>query len=140
MTWVGEMNHSMDMSVITFPAESAMHIVDFITFQRLPYREMDFENGLFDEWMSAIKHWESLASEYDYISPGHGPVGDITDVREWRRYFEALRDAVADGIHLAMPPRLHTSAARGPIRERRTDGYQRQRPNRAERSERQYSL
>ena len=98
MTWVGEMNHSMDMSVITFPAESAMHIVDFITFQRLPYREMDFENALFDEWMSAIKHWESLADEYDYISPGHGPVGDITDVREWRRYFEALRDAVADGI------------------------------------------
>ncbi|TDJ45124.1 MAG: MBL fold metallo-hydrolase [Gammaproteobacteria bacterium] len=98
MTWVGEMNHSMDMSVITFPAERAMHIVDFITFQRLPYREMDFENGLFDEWMSAIKHWESLADDYDYISPGHGPVGDITDVREWRRYFEKLRDAVADGI------------------------------------------
>jgi len=98
MTWVGEMNHSMDMSVITFPAERAMHIVDFITFQRLPYREMDFENGLFDEWMSAIKHWESLADDYDYISPGHGPVGDITDVREWRRYFEKLRDSVADGI------------------------------------------
>ncbi len=98
MTWVGEMNHSMDMSVITFPAERTIQVVDFITFQRLPYREMDFENGLFDEWMSAIKHWESLADEYDYISPGHGPVGDLADVRAWRRYFEALRDAVADGI------------------------------------------
>ena len=98
MTWVGEMNHSMDMSVISFPAERAMQVVDFITFQRLPYREMDFENGLFDEWMSAIKHWESLADEYDYISPGHGPVGDLADVKEWRRYFEALRDAVAAGI------------------------------------------
>ena len=75
-----------------------MHIVDFITFQRLPYREMDFENGLFDEWMSAIKHWESLADEYDYISPGHGPLGDISDIRAWRQYFEKLRDAVADGI------------------------------------------
>ena len=98
MTWVGEMNHSMDMSVISFPDERAMQVVDFITFQRLPYREMDFENGLFDEWMSAIKHWESLAGDYDYISPGHGPVGDLADVKEWRRYFEALRDAVAAGI------------------------------------------
>ena len=98
MTWVGEMNHSMDMSVISFPDERAMQVVDFITFQRLPYREMDFENGLFDEWMSAIKHWESLADDYDYISPGHGPVGDLADVKEWRRYFEALRDAVAAGI------------------------------------------
>jgi len=98
LTWVGEFNHSMDMSVITFPAERAMQVVDFITFQRLPFREMDFENGLFVEWMSAIKHWESIARGYDYISPGHGPVGDLADVREWRRYFEALRDAVAAGI------------------------------------------
>ena len=98
LTWVGEFNHSMDMSVISFPEERAMQVVDFITFQRLPFREMDFENGLFVEWMSAIKHWESLAGDYDYISPGHGPLGDATDVREWRRYFEALRDAVAAGI------------------------------------------
>jgi glyoxylase-like metal-dependent hydrolase (beta-lactamase superfamily II) len=98
LTWVGEFNHSMDMSVISFPDERAMQVVDFITFQRLPFREMDFENGLFVEWMSAINHWESIARGYDYISPGHGPVGDVTDVREWRRYFEALRDAVAAGI------------------------------------------
>ncbi len=98
MTWVGEFNHSMDMSVISFPEECTMQVVDFITFQRLPYREMDFENGLFDEWMAAITHWESVAGDYDYISPGHGPVGDVADVTEWRRYFEALRDAVAEGI------------------------------------------
>jgi glyoxylase-like metal-dependent hydrolase (beta-lactamase superfamily II) len=98
MIWVGEMNHSMDMSVITFPAERAMQVVDFITFRRLPFREMDFEEGLFEEWMSAISHWESLAEDYDYISPGHGPVGDVQDVRDWRRYFETLRDTVADGI------------------------------------------
>jgi glyoxylase-like metal-dependent hydrolase (beta-lactamase superfamily II) len=98
MTWVGEMNHSMDMSVITFPDERAMHIVDFVTFQRLPYREMDFENGMFDEWMAAIRHWEVVAEDYDYISAGHGPVGDASDVTEWRRYFEQLRDAVAEAI------------------------------------------
>jgi len=98
LTWVGEMNHSMDMSVISFPEESAMQVVDFITFRRLPFREMDFEEGLFPEWMAAIKHWEAIARGYDYISPGHGPLGDLQDVKEWRRYFEALRDAVADGI------------------------------------------
>lgn len=98
MIWVGPMNHSQDMSVITFPAERAMQVVDFITFDRLPYREMDFEEGLFPEWMAAIEHWESLAGDYDYISPGHGPVGDLQNVIEWRQYFEALRDAVAEGI------------------------------------------
>ena len=98
MTWVGEMNHSMDMSVITFPDERAMHIVDFVTFRRLPYREMDFENGMFEEWMAAIRQWETIAADYDYISAGHGPVGDASDVTEWRRYFEQLRDAVAQAI------------------------------------------
>ena len=98
MNWAGMMNHSMDMSVITFPAENAMQVVDFITFRRLPYREMDFEEGMFEEWMAAIIRWESIAEDYDYISPGHGPVGTVQDIRDWRLYFEALRDAVAAGI------------------------------------------
>lgn len=98
MTWVGAMNHSQDMSVISFPAESAMQVVDFITFQRLPFREMDFEEGMFEEWMEAIVHWEAVAADYDFVSPGHGPLGDVNDITEWRVYFEALRDAVAEGI------------------------------------------
>lgn len=98
MTWVGAMNHSADMSVITFPEERAMHIVDFITFQRLPYREMDFENSMFDEWMAAINHWETVSKDYEFISPGHGPLGDTSDVTEWRIYFDQLRGAVSEGI------------------------------------------
>jgi glyoxylase-like metal-dependent hydrolase (beta-lactamase superfamily II) len=98
MTWVGEMNHSADMSVITFPQERAMHIVDFVTFQRLPYREMDFENRKYDEWMAAINHWEAIAKDYEFISPGHGPLGDASDVTEWRVYFDQLSGAVSEGI------------------------------------------
>ena len=98
MTWTGEMNHSSDVSVITFPEEKAMHIVDFVTFQRLPYREMDFENRMFDEWMTAINHWETVSKDYDYISPGHGPLGDTSDVTEWREYFDQLQAAVSEGI------------------------------------------
>ena len=59
---------------------------------------MDFEEGMFEEWMAAIIRWESIAEDYDYISPGHGPVGTVQDIRDWRLYFEALRDAVAAGI------------------------------------------
>jgi glyoxylase-like metal-dependent hydrolase (beta-lactamase superfamily II) len=104
LIWVGEMNHSLDMSVISFPEERAMHIVDFVTFRRLPYREMDFENGMFEEWMTAIRHWEGVAGDYDYISAGHGPMGDASDVTVWGRYFEQLRvggaTAFAEGLSL----------------------------------------
>ena len=43
MTWVGEMNHSMDSSLITFPDDSVMYVVDYVTFGRVPNREMDYE-------------------------------------------------------------------------------------------------
>jgi glyoxylase-like metal-dependent hydrolase (beta-lactamase superfamily II) len=98
MTWVGEMHHSSDMSVISFPEEKAMHIIDFVSFQRLPYREMDFENGDYNGWMAAINHWETVSKDYDFISPGHGPLGDTSDVTEWREYFDQLQAAVSEGI------------------------------------------
>ena len=98
MTWVGEMNHSFDMSLITFPAERAMYIVDFVTFGRLPYREMDYENGMLDEWFAAIDWAENLAVDYEHILPGHGPAGTLENVVEWRVYMEGLRAAVAASL------------------------------------------
>ena len=98
MNWVGAMNHSLDSSRIAFPDASVMFVVDYITFQRLPYMEMDYELGMFEEWMAAIRETEELARDFDHVATGHGPVGTVDDITDWRLYFEALRDAVAAAI------------------------------------------
>ena len=97
LTWMGNMNHSNDMSLITFPDDDVMLIVDYVS-RRLPNREMDYELGGFPEWMEAIARTEEMAMDYDYVLTAHGPVGTWEDVRVWREYLEDLRDAVAAGI------------------------------------------
>jgi glyoxylase-like metal-dependent hydrolase (beta-lactamase superfamily II) len=98
LEWVGEMNHSFDMSRIIFPDESVMMVVDYITFGRLPFREMDYENGMFEEWMAAIRETEEVAKAYEYVTTGHGPLGNWENISEWRVYFETLRERVAAAI------------------------------------------
>jgi glyoxylase-like metal-dependent hydrolase (beta-lactamase superfamily II) len=98
LTWVGEMNHSKDTSLITFPDDSVMLVVDYVTFGRPPNREMDYELGMFEEWMAAIRRTEELAADFEFVATGHGPVGTREDVRTWREYFEQLRDEVAAGL------------------------------------------
>jgi len=98
MNWVGEMNHSLDSSRITFPDASVMFVVDYITFQRLPFMEMDFELGMYEEWMAAIRETEEIARDFDHVATGHGPVGTVDDITDWRLYFEALEASVAAAI------------------------------------------
>ena len=98
LEWVGEMNHSLDMSRIIFPEESVMMVVDYITFGRLPYRELDYELGMFQEWMAAIREAEETSKNYEYVTTGHGPLGNWKNVTEWRVYFEKLHEVVATGI------------------------------------------
>ena len=97
LTWMGDMNHSSDTSLITFPDDDVILIVDYIS-GRMPNREMDYELGKFDEWMAAIRLTEEQAKEYEYVVTGHGPVGDWRIVSRWRGYLEKLEDAVAAGI------------------------------------------
>jgi glyoxylase-like metal-dependent hydrolase (beta-lactamase superfamily II) len=94
MQWVGEMNHSLDSSLITFPDDGVMFVVDYVTFGRLPYREMDYELGRYDEWMQKIAEAETLAASFEHVATGHGPVGSAENIREWREYFEELRSQV----------------------------------------------
>jgi len=98
MQWVGEMNHSLDSSMITFPDDDVMFVVDYVTFGRLPYREMDYELGRLDEWMAKIAEAETLAKTFSHVATGHGPIGTWENVAEWRGYFDKLRAAVAAGI------------------------------------------
>jgi glyoxylase-like metal-dependent hydrolase (beta-lactamase superfamily II) len=98
ISWIGEMNHSKDSSFIAFPDDSVLFMVDFISFRRLPNREMDYELGQFEQWMAAIKKAEGLAAGFKFVATGHGPVGTVKDVTAWREYFDKLRAAVAAGI------------------------------------------
>jgi glyoxylase-like metal-dependent hydrolase (beta-lactamase superfamily II) len=98
LTWVGEMNHSLDSSLIAFPDDSVLFMVDFVSFRRLPNRELDYELGRFDGWMTAIRNAEKLAAGFKHVATGHGPVGTVKDITAWREYFEKLRTAVAAGI------------------------------------------
>src|SRR5689334_18323872 len=71
LSWVGSMNHSQDSSYIAFPDDSVLFLVDFVSFHRLPNREMDYELGQFEEWMTAIRNAEKLAAGYKYVVTGH---------------------------------------------------------------------
>jgi glyoxylase-like metal-dependent hydrolase (beta-lactamase superfamily II) len=92
------MNHSQDSSYIAFPDDSVLFLVDFVSFRRLPNREMDYELGQFEEWMTANRNAEKLAGGFKYVVTGHGPVGTVKDITAWREYFEKLRTQVAAGI------------------------------------------
>jgi glyoxylase-like metal-dependent hydrolase (beta-lactamase superfamily II) len=98
LAWAGDMNHSKDSSIIMVPDESLLFIVDYVSFRRLPNREMDYELGKFEEWMAAIRRAEELARGFKFVATGHGPVGTWEDIKAWREYFEKLRAEVAAGI------------------------------------------
>lgn len=98
MEWLGKFNHSFDSSLITFPDADILFIVDAVTFGRMPHTEMDYELGLYEEWMAVIDRVERESKNYEYVATGHGPMGTWEDVTEWREYFEALEAAVTEGI------------------------------------------
>ncbi len=97
LAWVGEINHSSDTSLITFPDDDVMLIVDYVS-GRLPNREMDYELGQFEEWMTAIRVTEEQAQDFEFVATGHGPVGSWEVVTAWREYLEKLQDEVTAGI------------------------------------------
>ncbi|MDH3418455.1 MAG: MBL fold metallo-hydrolase [Gammaproteobacteria bacterium] len=91
---VGQMTHTLDMSVIHFPEQRAVFAVDFFSVGRLPFRTLN--QGPLNEWLNAIRAVEML--DVDVVVTGHGFVGDLSDVAAHRRYIEELRDLVAAGI------------------------------------------
>jgi glyoxylase-like metal-dependent hydrolase (beta-lactamase superfamily II) len=86
--------HSADMSILHFPEESALFVVDFLSLKRLPFRNMGGYD--LDEWLGVISDVEAIGAEI--VIPGHGSVGTTADVTEVRQYLEELRDAVTEGI------------------------------------------
>jgi len=86
--------HSADMSVVYFPVESAVFVVDWISLGRVPFQTL---NGYDHEvWTSQMREIEAMGAEH--VLPSHGIAGGTADVAEHRQYLEELHDAVAEGI------------------------------------------
>jgi glyoxylase-like metal-dependent hydrolase (beta-lactamase superfamily II) len=86
--------HSEDMTVLRFPAEDAVFLVDFISLKRLPFRTLGGVDV--DQLVATIAEVERI--DFTMAVGGHGSVGDKGDVAAHRRYLTELRAAVADGI------------------------------------------
>ena len=91
---VGRMAHSNDMTIVVFPAQSTVFVVDFISLNRLLFQTM--ATGQLDAWLNAIRGVENL--DVDIVAPSHGLLGTLEDVAAHRHYIEELRDEVAAGI------------------------------------------
>ena len=91
---VGRMDHTDDMSVVLFPDERALFIVDYVSLGRVPFQTI--ATGGLDALLNSIRMVELL--DFDVAAPGHGVVGGKADVTSYRHYLEELRDAVAAGI------------------------------------------
>ena len=81
--------HADDNTVIHFPDDDAVFIVDFALVKRLPFGTLVGET---DE----IKTIEALP--FEHFVPGHGLVGTRADLAAHRRYREELRAAVATEV------------------------------------------
>jgi len=86
--------HSPDMTVLRFPDEDAVFLVDFISAKRLPFRNLPGYD--IDQLVATIESVEAL--DFSIAVGGHGAIGTKQDVADHRRYLLELREAVAAGI------------------------------------------
>ncbi len=95
---IGTMDHTDDMSVVLFPGEEVVFVVDYISIGRVPFQTIFRSTGpgTLDALLNSIRLVEML--EFDVVAPGHGVVGDKSSVAAYRHYLEELRDAVVAGI------------------------------------------
>lgn len=89
--------HSPDMTVLRFPAERAVFLVDFISVLRLPFMNLPgMDRAGLEELIDTIRTVEAM--DFDRAIPAHGDIGTKADVIAYRGYLEELRDEVARGI------------------------------------------
>ncbi len=95
---IGTMDHTDDMSVVLFPGEEVVFVVDYISIGRVPFQTIFRSTGpgTLDALLNSIRLVEML--DFDVVAPAHGVVGDKSSVAAYRHYLEELRDAVVAGI------------------------------------------
>jgi len=93
LTHIGP-THSPDMSVLRFPDQNAVFLVDFLSIKRMPFQTLPGYD--IDELVSTIRGVEAM--DFSIAIGGHGDVGTKADVSAHREYLEELRESVAAGI------------------------------------------
>jgi glyoxylase-like metal-dependent hydrolase (beta-lactamase superfamily II) len=83
-------NHSDNSLLMRFPHEKVIFAVDWIPVKSVGFR--DWPDAYLGEWIDGLRRVEQM--EFDIIAPGHGPLGDKSDVRAFRAYMEEMRDIV----------------------------------------------
>ncbi len=89
LTYVGR-NHSDNSLVMHFPEERTVFAVDFIPVKSMPFRNLP--DWYIPDWVDSLKAVEQM--DFDILAPGHGPLGDRSDVTAMRGYVEDLIRAV----------------------------------------------
>ncbi|MDX1401286.1 MAG: MBL fold metallo-hydrolase [Kiloniellales bacterium] len=83
-------SHSDNLIFMKFPEERVLFAVDIVTVERLPY--MNLSDAYFPDWIDALRKMEAI--DFDILAPGHGKLGDKSDVAAHRQYLQELYDAV----------------------------------------------
>jgi glyoxylase-like metal-dependent hydrolase (beta-lactamase superfamily II) len=83
-------SHSDNLIVMNFPDERVLFAVDIVTVKRMPYKNLS--DSYFPGWIDALKRIEAI--DFDVLAPGHGVLGDKSDVTAHRHYLEALHAEV----------------------------------------------
>ncbi len=87
-------NHTVDGTVVYFPAERVVFGVDWINV-RVTAGNLLTPAPL-SQWISSLKQVEAL--DFDLVAPGHGNIGTKADLVDQRQYFEDLVAGVSKGI------------------------------------------
>ncbi len=85
--------HSDDMTVLLFPDQRAVFGVDFLHVKRFPSTLYGYPVA---QYVDAIAKVQAL--DFDILIPGHGDVGEKSDLVLFLDFLRALDAAVANGI------------------------------------------
>jgi len=92
----GRMGHAPDFTVLYFPAERAVFVVDYVAVRTVPGSNTLQNGAPIAEYVNAIRAVEAL--DVDIVATGHGPNGKKSDLADHRQYFERLAERVTAGI------------------------------------------
>lgn len=86
--------HSDDMSLIHYPEERVLMVVDVISLRRLPW----FNIGSYAPEDVEAVYELAFSLGADIVVPGHGDIGTTKDLADAYAYIQALKAGVAAGI------------------------------------------
>ena len=86
--------HDNHMLVVVVRPENVAFIVDVAAPKRLPYR--NFGGANLDDWIGQIE--TALTLDFEIFAPGHGAVGDKSDLEANLEYMKELRAGVLEGL------------------------------------------